>query len=77
MSDEQEAVEEEPEVGGWQVVLSVVMTGDPSVLDSDTAQQELTSAMVVMVDNIRRRFPGRIEQASITDFIFGMEARQI
>jgi len=75
MSDEPklEAVPDEPVALPYQVVLSVGMVGDPT----DQVQIELTAKMTALVDAMRTRFPERVFEASITDYIMGTEARQV
>ena len=75
MTDEPklEAVPDEPVPLPYQVVLSVGMVGDPT----DQVQLELTAKMAVLVDAMRTRFPERVFEASVTDYIMGTEARQV
>lgn len=64
-------------IGGWQVVLSVVMNGDMSKLNEDKAQEKLITKMQLLVAEHRDLFPGRIDVATITDAIIGSVAREI
>lgn len=68
-------VPDEPAIEGmpYQVILSIGMVGDPT----DQVQLELTAKMTALVDAMRARFPDRVFNASITDYIMGTEARQI
>ena len=63
----------EPEGLPYQVVLSIGMVGDPT----DQVQIELTAKMTALVDAMRTRFPDRVFEASVTDYIMGTEARQV
>ena len=77
MSDEQEAVEEEPEVGGWQVVLSVVMTGDVGSFNENKAQEKLLTKMNLLVAEMRDLFPGQIDVATINPCIIGAQEYEV
>jgi len=59
MSDEEEAV------GAWQVILSVVLSGDVREIDEDKAQERLLTKMNLLVAEMRDQFPGRIYDSEI------------
>jgi len=68
-----ESVPDEPEAMPYQVVLSIGMVGDPT----DQMQLELAAKMTALVDAMRTRFPTRVFDAQITDYVMNTEARQI
>ena len=75
-----EVVPDEPEVegvGAWQSVLSVVMTGDLSKIDEDKAHEKLIIKMNLLVAEMRDLFPGRIEVATVTPWIFSAQEDEI
>lgn len=73
--DDIEEIESKPEPEGvpYQVVLSIGMVGDPT----DQVQLELTAKMTALVDAMRTRFPDRVFEAQLTDYVMNTETRQI
>ena len=68
---------EEPTVGGWQVVLSIVMNGDLGTIGEDKAQDKLIVKMTLLVAEMRDLFPGRIDIATLTPCIIGSGEEEI
>jgi len=71
MSDEQEAV------GAWQVILSVVLTGDVGSFNENKAQEKLLTKMNLLVAEMRDLFPGQIDVATINPCIIGAQEYEV
>ncbi len=69
--------DEEKAVGAWQVVLSVVITGDIDTLHENKAQEKLLAKMNLLVAEMRDQFPGVVDVATINPCIVGMQEYEV